>query len=73
MGLEQIEHLVLLMMQNRSLENRSFDHYLGALNLPPESRTDVEGLGNGPLPVNRRKEADQTEEGMRALVGEESS
>ena len=35
MGMEQIEHLVLVMM-----ENRSFDHYLGALNLPPENRTD---------------------------------
>lgn len=48
MGMEQIEHIVLVMM-----ENRSFDHYLGALNLPPENRTDVEGLGRGPLPVNR--------------------
>ncbi len=48
MGMEQIEHVVLVMM-----ENRSFDHYLGALNLPPESRTDIEGLGRGPLPANR--------------------
>ena len=48
MGMEQIEHLVLVMM-----ENRSFDHYLGALNLAPENRTDIEGLGRGPLPVNR--------------------
>ena len=48
MGMEQIEHLVLVMM-----ENRSFDHYLGALNLPPEDRTDIEGLGRGPLPANR--------------------
>jgi phospholipase C len=48
MGMEQIEHLVLVMM-----ENRSFDHYLGALNLPPENRTDIEGLGRGPLPANR--------------------
>jgi phospholipase C len=48
MGMEQIEHIVLVMM-----ENRSFDHYLGALNLPPENRMDVEGLGRGPLPINR--------------------
>jgi phospholipase C len=48
MGMEQIEHFVLLMM-----ENRSFDHYLGALSLPPENRADVEGLGRGALPVNR--------------------
>jgi phospholipase C len=48
MGMEQIQHFVLVMM-----ENRSFDHYLGALNLPPENRTDIEGLGQGPLPINR--------------------
>ncbi len=49
MGMEQIQHFVLVMM-----ENRSFDHYLGALNLPPENREDVEGLrGRGTLPVNR--------------------
>jgi phospholipase C len=48
MGMEQIQHFVLVMM-----ENRSFDHYLGALNLPPENRIDVEGLGRGGLPVNR--------------------
>ena len=48
MGIEQIEHFVLIMM-----ENRSFDHYLGALNFPPENREDVEGLGVGVLPVNR--------------------
>ena len=48
MGMEQIQHFVLVMM-----ENRSFDHYLGALNLPPENRADIEGLGRGPLPVNR--------------------
>ena len=48
MGMEQIEHIVLVMM-----ENRSFDHYLGALNFPAEGRTDIEGLGRGPLPVNR--------------------
>jgi phospholipase C len=47
MAMEQIQHFVLVMM-----ENRSFDHYLGALNLPPENRDDVEGLGRGALPVN---------------------
>ncbi|MBT6434539.1 MAG: phospholipase C, phosphocholine-specific, partial [Deltaproteobacteria bacterium] len=33
-----IEHVVVLM-----LENRSFDHYLGSLSLV-EGRTDIEGL-----------------------------
>jgi hypothetical protein len=47
MGMEQIRHFVLLMM-----ENRSFDHYLGALTLAPEARGDIEGLVGG-LPVNR--------------------
>jgi phospholipase C len=43
MGMEQINHLVILMM-----ENRSFDHYLGALTLAPEAgHLDVEGLGDG--------------------------
>jgi Phosphoesterase family len=49
---EQIKHIVLLMM-----ENRSFDHHFGALNLPPELRSDVNGLGpnavsNLPIPLN---------------------
>ena len=49
MGVEQIQHFVLVMM-----ENRSFDHYLGALNFPPENRIDVEGfLGRDSLPINR--------------------
>jgi phospholipase C len=48
MGQEQVEHIVLVMM-----ENRSFDHYFGALNLPPENRDDIDGLGHGQLPVNR--------------------
>ena len=34
-----IEHVILLCM-----ENRSFDHYLGALSLDPAGRTDVNGL-----------------------------
>jgi|GEM_PF-3778206 len=37
MGMEQIKHLIILMM-----ENRSFDHYLGALSL--DGRTDIWGL-----------------------------
>ena len=49
MGVEQIQHFVLVMM-----ENRSFDHYLGALNFPPENRIDVEGfLGRDSQPINR--------------------
>jgi phospholipase C len=47
MAMDQIQHFVLVMM-----ENRSFDHYLGALNLAPEYRDDIEGLGRV-LPVNR--------------------
>ena len=39
-GLGAIDHLILLM-----LENRSFDHYLGALALPEEGRSDITGLG----------------------------
>ena len=38
------KHLVVLMM-----ENRSFDHYLGSLSLPPLGRTDISGL-TVPLP-----------------------
>jgi phospholipase C len=37
--MNQIEHLIVLIM-----ENRSFDHYFGALSLPGGGRTDVEGL-----------------------------
>jgi phospholipase C len=53
---KDIQHFVLVMM-----ENRSFDHYLGALNF--EGRDDIEGLGKGPLPVNRRAEAAADETG----------
>ena len=38
-----IEHVILLCM-----ENRSFDHYLGALSLPPVGRRDVDGLRAAP-------------------------
>ena len=44
-GTNPIEHLVILMM-----ENRSFDHYLGSLSLEGEGRADIEGLPN-PLPA----------------------
>jgi phospholipase C len=42
--MDQIKHLILLTM-----ENRSFDHYLGALTL--EGRADVEGLPATPVVV----------------------
>ena len=61
MGMEQIEHLVLVMM-----ENRSFDHYLGALNLAPENRTDIDGLGRAPLPVNRHVGDPVSDPGVQA-------
>lgn len=43
--MNQIRHLIVLMM-----ENRSFDHYLGSLTLPEEGRTDIAGLPD-PLPA----------------------
>jgi phospholipase C len=43
MSLDHIDHIVVLL-----LENRSFDHMLGYLSLPPalggKGRTDVDGL-----------------------------
>ncbi|MFL5403831.1 MAG: alkaline phosphatase family protein [Gemmatimonadales bacterium] len=62
--MDKIKHLVLLMM-----ENRSFDHYFGALNLPPENRTDVNGLGpntisNAPIPMNPYLNATPDEPGV---------
>src|ERR1700722_3165535 len=49
--LEQIDHVVVVM-----LENRSFDHMLGYLSLPSEQggkgRTDVDGLQGPPRDVN---------------------
>src|ERR1022692_3240070 len=38
MALNDIKNIVMLMM-----ENRSFDHLLGYLNLPGSGRTDVDG------------------------------
>jgi phospholipase C len=47
-----IDHIVVLMM-----ENRSFDHMLGYLSLAPDQggrgRTDIDGLKSGALPSNR--------------------
>jgi phospholipase C len=49
--LKQIEHIVVVMM-----ENRSFDHMLGYLSLPPEmsgcGRTDIDGLTSPQVNVN---------------------
>ena len=41
-----IEHVILLCM-----ENRSFDHYLGALSLDPLGRKDVNGLKTPPFTI----------------------
>jgi len=37
--LKNIEHIFIVMM-----ENRSFDHLLGYLELPPHNRTDIVGI-----------------------------
>ena len=48
----QIDHIIVLMM-----ENRSFDHMLGYLSLPPElggrGRADIDGLTSPERNVNR--------------------
>ena len=41
--LSDIQTIVVVMM-----ENRSFDHILGYLSLPPFNRTDVDGLKINP-------------------------
>lgn len=43
MSLKHLQTLFILLM-----ENRSFDHVLGHLSLPPYSRTEVEGLKSDP-------------------------
>ena len=52
MSLDHIAHIVVLM-----LENRSFDHMLGYLSLPPDKggkgRTDVDGLTGGGSSSNK--------------------
>jgi hypothetical protein len=49
--LQQIDHIVVLMM-----ENRSFDHMLGYLSLPPDlggsGRTDIDGLKGPAVNIN---------------------
>jgi len=52
-NLSRIQTIVVLMM-----ENRSFDHMLGYLSLPPFNRTDVDGLSNDPAWVARATNAD---------------
>lgn len=54
MGLEQIKTIVIVMM-----ENRSFDHMLGYLSLPPFSRADVDGLSMDPNWVTKYTNIDQ--------------
>ncbi len=45
-GMNNIEHLMILMM-----ENRSFDHYFGSYSLPEEGRSEVNGLKAETLPL----------------------
>jgi phospholipase C len=47
-NLDQIKTIIVVMM-----ENRSFDHMLGYLSLPPFSRTDVEGQSSDPAWLTR--------------------
>jgi phospholipase C len=42
-GIDDIKTVVIVLM-----ENRSFDHMLGYLSLPPYNRTDVEGQSADP-------------------------
>jgi len=46
--LQKIKHVVIVMM-----ENRSFDHMLGYLSLPPYSRGDVDGQSLDPAWLGR--------------------
>ncbi len=52
--LSPIRTIVVVMM-----ENRSFDHLLGYLSLPPFNRTDVEGLSTDPAWLARFTNSDQ--------------
>jgi phospholipase C len=52
--LSAVKNIIVVMM-----ENRSFDHMLGHLSLPPFSRTDVEGLGTDPAWLARFTNVDQ--------------
>jgi len=60
-GIEKIQHLIILMM-----ENRSFDHYLGSLSLPTEGRDDIEGLRE---PLARVKDKDGNDVACWAMDG----
>src|ERR1017187_1297786 len=52
--LGKIRTIVVVMM-----ENRSFDHMLGYLSLPPFNRSDVDGLSNNPDWLARFTNIDQ--------------
>ena len=52
--LSKIKNLVVVMM-----ENRSFDHMLGYLSLPPFNRSDVDGLRTDPEWLARFTNSDQ--------------
>src|SRR5438105_464225 len=47
-NLDQIQTIIIVMM-----ENRSFDHMLGYLSLPPVNRTDVDGQSRDPAWLTR--------------------
>src|SRR6478609_10964225 len=46
-NLDKIENIIVVMM-----ENRSFDHLLGYLSLPPSNRSDIEGFKPGQIYQN---------------------
>jgi phospholipase C len=52
--LDKIKTVVIVI-----LENRSFDHMLGYLSLPPRNRTDVDGQSTDPLWLARFTNVDQ--------------
>jgi len=54
MDLSRVKNIVIVMM-----ENRSFDHLLGYLSLPPFNRAEVFGLSNDPAWQAKYTNADQ--------------
>jgi len=60
--LDKIKTVVIVI-----LENRSFDHMLGYLSLPPTSRADVDGQSNDPLWLARFTNVDQGQALVPAL------
>jgi|SRR5665213_552338 len=56
LDLSKIKTIVVVMM-----ENRSFDHMLGYLSLPPFNRSDVNGLSNNPDWLARFTNIDQSQ------------